>query len=73
MLVSCGSDSHAPKQPVDPRAWKACWCTDLLARFGIEVVPDPDSTDVWCEGMDPLAAQPEPAKEKEEEAATATT
>lgn len=63
MLVSCGSDSHAPKQPVDPRAWQACWCADLLERVGIEVALEP-SSEVWCEGMDPLAAQPEPAKDE---------
>jgi predicted metal-dependent phosphoesterase TrpH len=59
MLVSCGSDSHAPKMPVDPRAWQAGWCADLLGRFGIEVEAAEDDA-VWREGMDPLAAQPEP-------------
>jgi len=60
LLVSCGSDSHAPNQPVNPRAWKAIWCADLLARFGIQLVEQPELP--WAEGMDPEAAQPEPAQ-----------
>lgn len=63
LLVSCGSDSHAPKMPVDPRPWRAAWCAELLARFGIDVEPE-DEGAVWQEGMDPLAAQPEPPKEE---------
>ena len=59
LLVSCGSDSHAPKQPVDPRKWQAAWCAELLGRFGIEVAPDREH-EIWCEGMDPDAAKPEP-------------
>lgn len=59
LLVSCGSDSHAPKMPVDPRPWQAAWCADLLGRFGIQVMPE-GIGEPWCEGMDPLAAQPEP-------------
>ena len=64
LLISCGSDSHAPKQPVDPRPWRAIWCSQLLARFGIEVMPEEGS--VWAEGMDPDAAkEPEPAAQQE--------
>jgi predicted metal-dependent phosphoesterase TrpH len=56
LLISCGSDSHAPGQPVDPRPWRAAWCAGLLARLGIPVtVPDDP---VWVTGMDPLAALP---------------
>jgi 3',5'-nucleoside bisphosphate phosphatase len=56
LLISCGSDSHAPGQPVDPRPWRAAWCAGLLARLGIPVtVPDDP---VWEIGMDPLAAIP---------------
>jgi predicted metal-dependent phosphoesterase TrpH len=62
LLVSCGSDSHAPKMPVDPRPWRACWCADLLGRFGIEV--ERETGQPWCEGMDALAAQPEPSAEQ---------
>jgi predicted metal-dependent phosphoesterase TrpH len=69
MLISCGSDSHAPKTPVDPRPWRAGWCAELLARFGIEVVPE--DAPVWLEGMDPLVAQPEPEKAEEPAAAPA--
>jgi predicted metal-dependent phosphoesterase TrpH len=68
LLISCGSDSHAPKQPVDPRPWQAVWCADLLRRLGIEVA-EPNERPVWDAGMDPEAAVPapetveEPAKE----------
>lgn len=59
LLISCGSDSHGPNEPVNPRPWRACWCAGLLARFGVDVVPG-STTPIWCEGMDPDAAQPEP-------------
>jgi len=65
MLVSCGSDSHGPKTPVDPRPWRAVWCAELLNRLGIDVEPEFEGT-IWREGMDPLAAQPEPPKSEEE-------
>ena len=59
LLISCGSDSHAPKQPVDPRSYRAAWCADLLGRLGIAVAaPEPDGP-VWTPGM-PLANQPPP-------------
>jgi len=60
LLISCGSDSHAPKQPVDPRPWRATWCADLLARLGLAVAPLPEGEAVWSPGMDPLAAPPSP-------------
>ena len=60
LLVSCGSDSHAPKQPVDPRPWRAAWCADLLGRLGVAVEPVADGEPVWAPGMDPLAAPPTP-------------
>jgi predicted metal-dependent phosphoesterase TrpH len=56
LLVGAGSDSHAPKQPVDPRPWRAVWAKDLLARLGIEVDDAPGA--VWAPGMDSLAATP---------------
>lgn len=59
LLISCGSDSHASKQPVDPRPWRAAWCADLLRRLGVEVAPLPDGEPVWEPGM-PLATRPEP-------------
>lgn len=65
MVVSCGSDSHGPKMPVDPRPWRAVWCEEMLGRFGIEVEPERNGA-VWSEGMDPLAAQPEPPKADDE-------
>jgi hypothetical protein len=67
LLISTGSDSHAAKQPVDPRPWRAIWAADLLGLLGIEVLPLPDGAPVWEAGM-PLATKPEPpapAKEKD--------
>jgi predicted metal-dependent phosphoesterase TrpH len=63
LLISCGSDSHAPKQPVDPRPWRAVWCAALLGRLGVEVVAVAQGAAVWAVGMDPEAVvpQPEPA------------
>jgi 3',5'-nucleoside bisphosphate phosphatase len=58
LLISCGSDSHAPKQPVDPRPWRAAWCAALLDRLGVAVAPMPDGEPVWAPGMDPFAAPP---------------
>ncbi len=66
MLVSCGSDSHAPNQPVNPRPWQAQWCAELLSRFDIDVAMSADTDDVWHEGMDPDAAKPEPEKSEAE-------
>jgi len=64
LLISCGSDSHASKQPVDPRPWRAIWCSDLLTRFGIEIAPEDGR--VWSEGMDPEAAkEPDPPSQEE--------
>ena len=65
LLISCGSDSHAPNQPVNPRPWRAAWCADLLGRFGITV--EGFEGDVWSEGMDPDAAKPEAEKQPEPE------
>ena len=61
LLISCGSDSHAPNQPVDPRPWRAAWCAALLERLGIAVEPGPAGEAVWAPGMDPLAVVPQPA------------
>ena len=64
LLISCGSDSHAPQQPVDPRPWRAAWCAPLLERLGVMVVPLPDGGPAWTAGMDPLAAAPAPPEGK---------
>ena len=58
LLISCGSDSHAPGKPVDPRTWRAAWCRELLGRLGVDVVTMVVDEPVWTEGMDPLAARP---------------
>lgn len=55
LVVSCGSDSHAPKTPVDPRPWRAAWCADLLSRLGILVEAPPIGEAIWAPGMDPDA------------------
>lgn len=60
MLVSCGSDSHGPGKPVDPRSWQAIWCEDLLDSFGIQVEPLPPGEPAWEPGMDPLVAVEQP-------------
>jgi predicted metal-dependent phosphoesterase TrpH len=65
LLISCGSDSHAPKQPVDPRPWRAAWCAALLDRLGVAVAPVPEGEPAWAPGMDPHAAAPAPAKPEE--------
>lgn len=54
LLTSTGSDSHALKTPVDPRAWQAIWARDLLGRLGIAVLPREDGAPDWTEGSDPL-------------------
>ncbi len=56
MLISCGSDSHGPMKPVDPRKWNAIWCADLLGRFGFDVETEPSEQFAWMPGMDPLVA-----------------
>lgn len=53
LLTSCGSDSHAPNKPVNPRPWQAIWCADLLSRLGVDVAPLPPGETVWAPGMDP--------------------
>lgn len=72
LLITAGSDSHAPKQPVDPRPWRAAWVADFLAHFGIAV--DPVAGDPWQPGMDPDAVKPkdpEPAETPVEQMAEA--
>lgn len=67
MVVSCGSDSHGPGQPVDPRPWQAAWCANLLRHMlGIPIEPLPAGEPVWEPGMDPLAATEQPEASKEE-------
>jgi 3',5'-nucleoside bisphosphate phosphatase len=61
LLISCGSDSHAPNVPVDPRPWQAAWCADLLGRFGIEV--EGVSEPAW---VAPPAPPVEPEKQEKE-------
>lgn len=39
LLVTSGSDSHAPGVPVYPRPHPARWVAPFLARFGVEVEP----------------------------------
>jgi predicted metal-dependent phosphoesterase TrpH len=48
LLVTCGSDSHAPNQPVNPRPYRADWCREFLSRFGITV--EPDLSQSWLPG-----------------------
>lgn len=69
LLVSCGSDSHAPKHPVNPRPYHAGWVVPFLDRLGIEVE---DFNGVsWQRGDDVVLAEPvetkEPSKASESE------
>ncbi|MBX3071459.1 MAG: PHP domain-containing protein [Thermomicrobiales bacterium] len=57
LLISCGSDSHAPGKPVDPKPWRAAWCAALLERLGLIVDVDTNGP-VWTSSMEPLPAQP---------------
>ena len=63
LLVSTGSDSHAPHQPVNPRPWRAIWAADLLERLGITVEPVAEGEAIWEPGMDPLAPKPKPPED----------
>ena len=60
LLVSTGSDPHAPHNPVNPRPWRAIWAADLLGRLGITVEPPAEGEAIWEPGMDPLAPAPKP-------------
>jgi predicted metal-dependent phosphoesterase TrpH len=60
LLISAGSDSHAPHQPVNPRPWRAIWAADLLERLGIAIEPVAEGEAVWTPGMDPHAPKPPP-------------
>lgn len=71
LLVSCGSDSHAPGKPVDPRPWRAAWCADLLRRLGLTVLPAPSGVAAWATGQDELAALPRTATDVAADAARA--
>ena len=67
LLISTGSDSHAPHQPVNPRPWRAVWAKDLLHRLGITVDSVSGGSPVWEPGMDPLAPKPQPAENEPEQ------
>jgi 3',5'-nucleoside bisphosphate phosphatase len=61
LLITSGSDSHAPGVPVYPRPHLARWVTPFLNRMGIEV--DPFEGEAWSGEMaevevkEPVAAQ----------------
>jgi predicted metal-dependent phosphoesterase TrpH len=61
LLISSGSDSHAPGVPVYPRAHLARWVAPFLNRLGIEVGPfdgDPWTPEMApVEEKEPVAAQ----------------
>ena len=61
LVISAGSDSHAPAQPVDPLPYQAGWVRDLLGRLSIEMVGDDQSAFEWREGMSPAPKVPAPA------------
>ncbi len=73
LLISAGSDSHAPNTPVDPMSWQATWSRDLLNRLGIEVAPLEAGEPVWQEGMSPPASPPAPQEVKKKRGKSAET
>ena len=68
LLISAGSDSHAPNMPVDPMPWQATWSRDLLERLGVEVEPLAPGEPIWQEGMSPVI--PTPATQESKGATT---
>jgi predicted metal-dependent phosphoesterase TrpH len=66
LLISAGSDSHAPNTPVDPMPWQATWSRDLLTRLGINVAPLDPGEPTWQEGMSPPGATPAPEPANDE-------
>lgn len=56
LLVSCGSDSHAPNFPVNPRPYPARWVVPFLERLGCEVAGF-DGTS-WHRGADAVLQAP---------------
>ena len=68
LLISSGSDSHAPKQPVDPMEWQATWARDLLGQLGVTVEPLQPGEPIWQEGMSPKGAVPKPTETEVKEA-----
>ena len=67
LLISTGSDSHAPKIPVDPMPWQAAWSRDLLGRLGIAVAPLDAGEPLWQEGMSPPSSAPAPVPQEAEQ------
>ena len=56
LLMSAGSDSHAPGFPVNPRPYPAGWVVPFLERLAIDV-PDFDGRS-WQRGADVVLQQP---------------
>jgi hypothetical protein len=50
--------------PVNPRPWRAAWCSALLERFGFDVEREDHDAPVWEEGMDPEAVKPSAESEQ---------
>lgn len=61
LLISAGSDSHAPGHPVNPRPYPARWIVPFLEHIGIEVEGFDGET--WRRGADAVLRQPVPASE----------
>ncbi|MGD9711591.1 MAG: PHP domain-containing protein [Thermomicrobiales bacterium] len=58
MVISAGSDSHAPGKPVDPIPWRAAWSAQLLGMLGFDVESEEGSGPVWTPDMEPVPAKP---------------
>ena len=58
LLISCGSDSHAPGFPVNPRPYPAGWVVPFLDRLGIDVAEHDGGS--WQRGADVVLKQAAP-------------
>jgi 3',5'-nucleoside bisphosphate phosphatase len=70
LIVSCGSDSHAPGHPVNPKPHAARWVAPFLRRLGFTVEPfggnswQPGSLDAAeLQARSAAATEEEPARE----------
>jgi predicted metal-dependent phosphoesterase TrpH len=73
LLISSGSDSHAPSVPVNPRPYPARWVVPFLERLGFEA--EPFEGEAWRPGaslagpLDDKPAAPSEPKPAEESVA----
>lgn len=66
LVVSCGSDSHAPGHPVDPKPHPVRWVAPFLRRLGFEV--EPFAGPSWRPGAPDASARAEAEDDSKDEA-----